>query len=181
MSTDLLLGEVGNVTRHGGSDDERAGLSLLEVVANSLCTVEDTSQISVNDLLPVLDAGVKDTGVGSAASVGDHNIDLAEVLDNVLNQLLHIGIVVDVALVWDALDTVFLRDLLCVLFTTLGTAGIGDGNIGTKFGAATSGLSANASGTRGTSDNDNLALQAEELMKAMAKGQLRLPEARENC
>ena len=157
------------MTGHGGSDDKGAGLSLLEVVADGLRTVEDTSQIGVDDLLPVLDAGVKDTGVGGTAGVGDHDIDLAKVLDDVLNQLLHIGIVVDVALVWDALDTVFLRDLLRVLLTTLGTGGVGDGNIGTKLGAATSGLSADASGTGGTSDDDDLALQAEELLKAMAE------------
>jgi hypothetical protein len=154
------------VTRHGGSDDQRAGLSLLEVVTNSLSAVEDTSQIGVNDLLPVLNAGVKDTSVGSTASVGDHDIDLAKVLDDVVNQLLHIGVVVDVALVGDALDAIFLRDLLCVLLAAGRTGGVGDGDVGTKLGAATSGLSANASGAGSTGDNDDLALQAEEVMKA---------------
>jgi hypothetical protein len=43
QSTDLFLREVGDVTRHGGSDNERTGLSLLEVVADSLSAVQDTS------------------------------------------------------------------------------------------------------------------------------------------
>lgn len=160
------------MARHGGSDDQRASLSLLEVVTNRLCAVEDTSQIGVNDLFPVLDAGIEDTGVGSATGVGDHDIDLAEVFDDALNQLLHIGVVVDVALVWDALDAVLLRDLLCVLLTSSRTGSVGDGNIGTELGAATGGFGTNTGGAGSTGDNDNLAFQAEELMKAATRGQL---------
>ena len=39
---------------HGGGYDKRTGPALLEVVAHGPGTVENTSQISVNDLLPVV-------------------------------------------------------------------------------------------------------------------------------
>ena len=166
MRTYLFLREVGNVTRHGSCDNQRAGLSLLEVMTDSLSAVQDASQVSVDDFFPVLDACVQDAGIGSATSVGNHDVDLAEILDDILNQLLYIGVVVDVALVWDALDAIFLGDILCVLLTSLGTGAVGDSNIGTEFRTATSSLGANASGTRSTGDNDDLALQAEEVVQA---------------
>jgi hypothetical protein len=147
ITTYLFLREIGNVTGHGGSDDQGTSATLLEVIANSSCAVEDTSQVSVDDLLPVLNGAVKDTVVGSAASVGDHDIDLAEVCDNVLDQLSDIVVVTNVALVGLALDTVLLGDLFGILLTTLRTGSVGDGDVGTKLGAATSGFSANASST----------------------------------
>jgi len=67
----LLLGEVGNVARHGGCDDERAGLALLEVVADSLGAVEGSVQVSLDDLHPVVDGAVEDAGSSGAAGVSD--------------------------------------------------------------------------------------------------------------
>jgi len=43
----LFLGEVCNVARHGGGDDEGSGATLLEVSADSLGTVESTVEVSM--------------------------------------------------------------------------------------------------------------------------------------
>lgn len=48
----LLLWEVGNVTGHRGGDDEGSGSTLLEVVTDSLCAVEGSVQIGLDDLVP---------------------------------------------------------------------------------------------------------------------------------
>jgi len=67
----LLLGEVGNVAGHGGCDDERASLALLEVVADSLGAVESSVQVGLDDLHPVVDGAVEDTRSSGTAGVGD--------------------------------------------------------------------------------------------------------------
>lgn len=64
----LLLGEVGNVARHGGSDNERAVALLLEDSTNSLGAVGSTVQVGVDDTVPLFLGAVNDTGVGSCAS-----------------------------------------------------------------------------------------------------------------
>jgi hypothetical protein len=76
------------VARHGSSDDEGAVLALAEVEANSTGAVEGTVQVGLNNLVPLLDGSVEDTVVGGLASVGNEDIDLAEVLDDVRNELL---------------------------------------------------------------------------------------------
>ena len=72
----LLLREVGNMARHGGGEDEASSATLLEVVANSLGTVEAASEIGVDDLVPIFDGTIKDPAIGCAAGVGDECIDL---------------------------------------------------------------------------------------------------------
>jgi hypothetical protein len=67
----LLLREVGNVTRHGGCNDEGSSSTLLEVVTDSLGTVEDTVQVGLDDLMPVLSATLEDTRCSGTTSVGN--------------------------------------------------------------------------------------------------------------
>lgn len=57
----LLLGEVGDVTRHRCRDDEGSSAASLEVVANSLGTVKGSVQISLDNLIPCLDSAIEDT------------------------------------------------------------------------------------------------------------------------
>lgn len=67
----LLLRVVCNVAGHGRSDDEAASAALLEVVADSLCAVESTVQVGLDDLHPVVDSAIEDTRGSSAAGVGN--------------------------------------------------------------------------------------------------------------
>lgn len=67
----LLLREIGNVTRHGRCNDKRSSSTLLEVVTNSLGTVEDTVQVGLNNLMPVFSAAVKDTRSCGTTSIGN--------------------------------------------------------------------------------------------------------------
>ena len=96
------------MTRHRSRDNQASRSLLLEVRTNSLSTVEDTSQISINNLLPVINTGLENTSISCPSSVGNHDINLAEVADHVVDQLLDIGEVTDIALVGLALDTVVL-------------------------------------------------------------------------
>jgi hypothetical protein len=57
----LFLGEVGNVARHRGGDDERAGSALLEVCADGLCAVEGSVEIGLDNFVPGFDGAVEDT------------------------------------------------------------------------------------------------------------------------
>ena len=150
---------------HGGSDDEAAGLSLAEVQTNSSRTVVDTSQIGLDDLIPLLNGGIEDTAIGCAAGVGNEDIDLAKVLDDVGDQLLNLLVAADIAFICLGLDAVLLRELFGVLLTSLGTGGICDGNIGTHLSTASSGFGTDTRRAGGTGDNDDLALQAEEVME----------------
>jgi hypothetical protein len=161
----LFLGVVGDVTGHRSGDDKTALALLLEDGANGLCTVVHTSQVSVDDLVPVLNAGLENTSVGSLSGIGDHDIDLAKVLDNIVDELLYGSEFGDTALVGLALDTELLRDFFGVLLTTGRTRCVGDGNVGAHLSTSSSSFSANASGTGGTSDDDDLALQAEEVLE----------------
>ena len=72
----LLLGEIGNVAGHGSSNDKASSAALFEVVSDGLGTVEGTSEIGLDNLVPVFDGAVKDTAIGCAAGVGDESIDL---------------------------------------------------------------------------------------------------------
>lgn len=158
------------MARHGGGDNEAAGATLLEVSANGLGAVESTSQVGLDDFGPVGDGAIKDTTVGGAASVGDEGIDLAEVLDCVVDKLLHALPVADVALVGLHLDTVGLGELLGVLLAALGARGVSDGEVSAHLSATTGGLNAHTAGARGTGDDDNLALKAEEVLEGIGFG-----------
>lgn len=142
----LFLGEVGNVAGHGCSDDEAAGLPLSEMQTNGSGTVVNTSQIGLDDLVPLLDRGIEDAAVGSTAGVGDEDVDLAEVLYDISHQFLDFFVVADVGLVCLGLDAVLLGELFGILLAALGPRGVGDGDIRTKFCAATCGFCADTSG-----------------------------------
>jgi hypothetical protein len=171
-TTHLFLRKVCNVTGHGSSDDEAASLSLPEVKATSSRAVVHTSQISLNDLVPLLDWCVEDTAVGSTASIGDEDIDFAKILDDILDKLLYLFIAADIALVCLRLDAVLLRQLFGILLTSLRAGGVCDSNVGTKLSTASGGFSANTGRARGTGDNDNLPLEAEELGQGGSSGRM---------
>ena len=166
----LLLGEVGDVTGHGGSDDERSSLALTEVKTDSTCAVEGTSQVGLDDLVPLLNRGIENTVVGGLAGVGDEDIDLAEVLDDVLNKLLALGVYADLALVGLDLDTVLLAQLLCVLLGALSARVVCDGEVSAELSAATSSLDTDTGRAGGTCDNDDLALKAEKVLELVGLG-----------
>ena len=166
----LFLGKVGDMTGHGGSDDQASGAALSEVMANSLGAMEGTGQIGLDDFIPVLDRTVQNAGVGGTASIGDEAIDLAKVLDDVLDELVDAIVGADVTFVRLGLDAVLLLELFGVLLTTFWTGSIGDGDIGAQFGAAPGSLNAHTSRARGTSDNDDLALQAEKVHQVVGFG-----------
>jgi hypothetical protein len=168
MRTASLIGEHTNVPTHGGGYDERASLALLEVVTNSAGAVENTSQISVDDLLPVVHRGVENASIRRAAGIRDENLDLAEVGDDLLDQIFNAGVVGDVALVRLRLDAVLVLELLGVLLAAGGAGRVGDGNVGAKLGAAPGGLGANAGWSGGSGDDDNLSLQASTALACVA-------------
>lgn len=60
----LLLGEVGNVARHGGGDDQGAVALLLEDGADGLGAVGRAVEVGVDDAVPLLLGAVNDTSVG---------------------------------------------------------------------------------------------------------------------
>ncbi len=157
-TTHLFLRVVGNVSRHAGRDDEAARLAFTEVQANRSRAMIDTGQVGLDDLFPLAHRGVEDAGVGGAAGIGDEDVDLAEVGDDVLDQLLDLGVAADVALVGLGLDAVLFGQLFGVLLASLTAGRVGDGDVGAHFGAATRGFSADASRAGGAGDNDHFAL-----------------------
>lgn len=166
----LFLREVGDVAGHGGGDDEGAGTALLEVVTHSLSAVESTVQVGLDNLLPVTDGAIQDTAVGSTTSVGDEGVDLAEVLNDGLDETLDALPVTNIALVGLNCDTILLGQLLGVPLTTLGAGGVGDSEVGTHLGAATGSFDTHTTGTGSTGDDDDLALEAKEVLKAIGLG-----------
>ena len=72
----LFLGVVGDVAGHGGGDDEGAGATLFEVVADGFGAVEGAVEVGLDDFHPVFDGAVEDARVGGAACVGDEGVDL---------------------------------------------------------------------------------------------------------
>jgi hypothetical protein len=161
----LLLREVGNMTRHGARDDEAARLTLLEVMAHGLRAVEGARQIRRDDFVPVLDGPIEDTAVGGAARVGDEGVDLAEVLDDLLDEGVDVLPAADVELVGLALDAVFLGQLFCVLLAALGAGGVGDGDVGAELCGSAGSFNAHAPGAGGTGDDDDLSLEGEEVLE----------------
>lgn len=81
----LLLGEIDDMAGHGGCNDEATSAALLEVGANGLGAVEGAGQISLNNLFPVLHGAVENSAVCSTTGVGDESIDLAKVLNDVVD------------------------------------------------------------------------------------------------
>lgn len=166
----LLLREVGDVTRHGGGDDERTSLALLEVVANSLGAVCNTEEIGLDNLLEGGDLAFKNTRVGGLTGVGDEGVNLTEVGNDVLDELAAGLVVGDVELVGLGLDAVLLLEGGGVLLTTLLTASVGDGNVTAHLGDTASGLNTHTTGAGGTGDDGDLALHGEQVHNLLALG-----------
>lgn len=163
----LLLRIVGNVSRHGGGENEAAGLAFSEVQPNGPGAVEGTCKIGVDDLVPLLDGSIQNAIVGSFASVGDEDVDLPEIIDDVLNQLLDVGVVADETLVWFASDAVLFAQLLRVLLSSLRARGICDCNVCSHLSTTPGGFDTNASWSGRASHDDDLALQAEQVLKTV--------------
>lgn len=72
----LFLRKVGDVARHGGGDNKRAGAALLEVMPDGFGAIEGAGEIGGNDFLPSLNRAVQDTGVGGTAGIGNETVDL---------------------------------------------------------------------------------------------------------
>ena len=83
---------------------------------------------------------------------------LAKLLDNVRDELLAVLVVGNVQLVGFGLDLVVFRQLFDVFVSTLGTRGVGDGDIGTELSAAAGSFNAHAPRARGTSNDHDFAL-----------------------
>src|SRR5690242_3971909 len=166
----LLLREVGNVAGHGGSYDKRTGLALAEVKTNSTCAVKGTGQISLNDFVPLLNGSVEDTVVSGLASIGNENINLAEVLDDVLDELLALGVDADLALVGLDLDAVLLAQFLSILLGTFGVRVVSDGEVSAELSTTTSSLDTDTGRAGSTGDNDDLALKAEKVLELVGLG-----------
>lgn len=168
----LLLGEVGDVAGHGGGDDEGAGASLLEVVADGLGAVEGAVQVNVDDVVPGFDGAVEDARVGGGTGVGDEGVDLAEVLDDVLDELLAGLVLVDLELVGLGLDAVGLLEVGNVLLGALGAGSVGDGDGGAHLSAAAGGLDTHALRAGSAGDDDDLALHGHLVQEGLVLGGL---------
>jgi hypothetical protein len=166
----LLLGVVGDVAGHGGSDDKGAGLALAEVQTDSTSAVVSTSQIGFNHLVPLLNSSIEDAVVGGFTRIGNEDIDLAKVLHNVFDKLLHIGIVADGALVGLDLDTVLLAELLCVLLGTGGAGVVGNSQVGAELCAAAGSFDPDSSWAGCSRYDDDLALEGEEVLELLGFG-----------
>jgi hypothetical protein len=163
--TNLFLRKIGNVAGHGGGDDEASGLAFTEVQARGTGAVVDAVQVGRDDLVPLLHGGVEHTGVGGAAGIGDKDVDLAEVLDDVGHELLDFRVVGDIAFIGLGLDAVLVRQLFGVLFTALGSGRVCDGHVGAHLGAPARSLGADAGRSGGSGDDDDFALEAEEVVE----------------
>ena len=102
--------------------------------------------------------------------LGDEGVNLAKVGNNLLNETLNVLVLGDVALVGLDLDTVVLGELLNVLLGTLFARRVGDGNVSSHLCQTTGGLNAHSAGAGGTSDDDDLALEAEQVLEGRRRG-----------
>ena len=102
--------------------------------------------------------------------LGNEAIDLAKVGDNLTDETLDVGVVGDVALVGLGLDAVLGDDLLDVLLGALRAGGVGDGDVGAHLSAAAGSLNTHATRAGSAGDDDDLALEAEELVEAAGGG-----------
>jgi len=153
------------VARHGSGDDEAASLPLSEMKTNGPGTVEDTIQIRVDDFFPVSDRAIENTTVGGSAGVGDEDINLAKVLDDVGNKLFDLGVLANVAFVGFRSDAVLLPQLLGVALSSLTTRGVSDCDVSSHFRASSGSFCANSRGSRSSGDHDDLALEAKEVFQ----------------
>lgn len=103
-------------------------------------------------------------------SLGDEGIDLAKVLDDLVDKLLDVLVLAHVDLVGLCADAVLALELLDVLLSTGGAGRVGDGDVGTILSSTTGGLNTHTTGTRGTGDDDDLSLEVEEVLEGAGLG-----------
>jgi hypothetical protein len=166
----LFLGKVGDVSGHRGGDDEGSSSAFLEVVSDSLCAVEGTVQICLDDFIPLLNTSIQNTGVCGTTSICDECIDFAELPDHFCDQLGDAVVVSDVELVRLGFYAVLGGQFGSILLAAFGAGGVCDGYVGTHFGTAAGGFNPHASGTRGAGHDDDLAFQAEQLLEGVGFG-----------
>lgn len=117
-----------------------------------------------------LDTTLEHTGVGGTAGIGDKGINLAKLLDHLVDQRLYAVVVADVELVGLDLDAVRLCQLLGVLLSALRTRRVGDGHIGAHLGTTARGLDAHSPVAGSAGDDDDLALEREEVQEGRGFG-----------
>ena len=166
----LFLRVVGNVAGHGGRDDEGAGFALAEMVAYGFGAVECAGQIGINDFLPRLHACIQNSCVSRLPRISDEDVNFSEVSDDVLDKLLYVFPVANLAFVGFAFDAEFFGKGFGVVFAAFGTGGVGDGEVGTHFGTAAGGFDADTDGPGGTGYDDDFAFEAEEVMEGIGLG-----------
>lgn len=153
---------------HGRSDDQAASSTLAEVQTDRTRTVEGAGQIGLHNLLPILDAAVENAAARSPARVGNQDVNLAEIRNNIFHKLFHVRIIAHVALIRLTLDAVLLTQLLAVALAALFARAVGYGHVGTEFGTAASSFSTDAGGPRGARHDNDLALEAKELLERVS-------------
>jgi hypothetical protein len=104
--------------------------------------------------------------------LGDETVNLAKVLDNLSNKSLNIIVVGSVELVGLGLDAVLLGELLDVLVGTLLAGSVGDGDVGAHLSCTAGSLDTHAAGSGSAGDDDDLALEAEEVEDVVGLGDL---------
>ena len=166
----LFLGKIGDVAGHGGRDDEGSSFALAEVVTHGFGAVECAGQVGVDDFPPSLHACVQDSCVSRLSCVSDENVDFPKVFDDVLDKLLYVVPVADLAFVGLAFYAILLRKRFGVVFAAFGTGSVGNGEVGTHFGTAAGGFDADANGAGGTRYDDDFAFEAEEVMEGLGGG-----------
>jgi hypothetical protein len=104
--------------------------------------------------------------------LGDKGVNLAKVLEDVLHEVLALLVLADIALVGLDLGAVLLGQLLDVLLGALLAGGICDGDVGAHLGTSPSSLDTHALRAGGAGDDDDLALEGEEVLEAGGGGGL---------
>ena len=118
----------------------------------------------------MLHACVQDSCISRLPRVSDEDVDFPKVFDDVLDELLYVVPVADLAFVGFTFDAVFFGQCFGVVFAAFRTGSVGDGKVGTHLSAAASGFNANADGAGGTGYDDDFAFQAEEVMEGVGSG-----------
>ena len=128
---------VVNGGAHRRRHDDRALLvaSLNPVLRNRLGSVEDTKNVHVEHLMEVIRSELRSGLRNRDTSVRNKGGDFAELLSSLLNDLLNLVGIADIALVRLNLDAELLSDLLSVLLR-IGVRAVEDGNVRTGAGSS---------------------------------------------
>ena len=135
--------------------------------ANVLGTVVDTVKVEINNLIPlaiVLSVNQRTSSPGNT-SIGNKNVNLAKLLDLLLDGSLNSGTVIDSNLVGLSLNTVLFRKRLglCIGIVRV----VPNGDVGTSLGKGLSDTVANSGGR--ASDRSNLSLEGEKIQNVVGR------------